>query len=267
LKNFGPIGVFDSGIGGLTVARSIKDHFPDQKLIYFGDTTHLPYGEKSADSIRSFSERICQFLLAQGCNVIVVACNSASSSAFDLIREVCNGKARVINVIDPMIRHVHKEYSNKKVGLIGTHRTVDSGEYERKLKDLNSGVQLVSKATPLLVPMIEEGYYQNRISQEIIEGYLSIPEFNDISALILACTHYPLIAKEIKEVSKEKIEILGSPDFISKELLEVSGSISPGERSLEKDHFFVSDFTDSFEHSTFKFFGEEIRLELMDLWS
>ncbi len=263
----GPIGVFDSGIGGLTVARSIKDHFPNEKLIYFGDTAHLPYGDKSRDAIRHYSQRISQFLLAQGCKVIVIACNSASSSAYEVVSEVCEGKALVINVIDPMVRYVGKHYSGKKVGLIGTHRTVDSGEYEKRFSEIAPDVSLFSLSTPLLVPMIEEGYYQNQISHEIIEDYLANPGFQEISALILACTHYPLIADEIRELTQNKFEVLGSPDIISRELAEALRHTERQKRSVEKDHFYVSDFTESFEHSTKKFFGVEIHLEHLDLWS
>ena len=263
----GPIGVFDSGIGGLTVARSIKDHFPQEKLIYFGDTAHLPYGEKSREAIRTYSERICQFLIAQGCRVIVVACNSASSSAFDIVENVCKGKAKVLNVIDPMVDYVTEKFAGEKVGLIGTHRTVESGEYERQMKSKEAGVELVSMATPLLVPMIEEGYYQNRISHEIIENYLSDKGFDGISALILACTHYPLIEQEIQSILGEQTRVLGSPDILALSLKDLVDSKEESERELQKDHFYVSDFTDSFEHSALKFFGKEIHLELMDLWS
>ncbi len=263
----GPIGVFDSGIGGLTVARSIKDHFPGEKLIYFGDTAHLPYGEKSREAIRTYSERISQFLLSQGCKVVVVACNSASSSAFDVVQEVCKGKAEVINVIDPMVQFVDQKFSGKKVGLIGTHRTIESAEYQNQLEHLASSVELISLATPLLVPMIEEGYYRNKISHEIIENYLSAELFSGIEALILACTHYPLIEDEIKEILGENVMVLGSPDILAKSLKIALNHQNSEGRDIQKDHFYVSDFTESFEHSTLKFFGEEIHLELMDLWS
>ncbi len=262
-----PIGVFDSGIGGLTVARKIKDVFPDHPLIYFGDTAHLPYGEKSREAIRHYSERISNFLLVQGCKLIVVACNSASSSAFDLVLETCGQKARAINVIDPMVNFISENFSGKKVGLIGTHRTVESGEYERRIKEVKANVELVSLATPLLVPMIEEGYYQNQISHEIIENYLADPILSNIEALVLACTHYPLIEAEIKEIAGDRIKILNSAEILSRVLGEQFPELPKDyQNQVHKDHFYVSDFTESFEHSTKKFFGKEVHLELMDLW-
>src|SRR5688572_28103728 len=151
-----PIGVFDSGIGGLTVAHAIRNHLPNESMIYFGDTAHLPYGEKSEAAIQAYSVKIADVLLKKRCKVIVIACNSASSAAYELLREYVGKNVRIINVIDPMVQLVAESFAGKQVGLIGTKRTVQSGVYVRKINELNKNIKVHSLATPLLAPMIEE---------------------------------------------------------------------------------------------------------------
>src|SRR6187402_1684557 len=194
-----PIGVFDSGIGGLTVAHAITKLLPSESMIYFGDTAHLPYGDKSEAAIQAYSIKIADVLIRKGCKVIVIACTSASSAAYELLKEYLHKDIHIINVIDPMVEMVLNQFPNKPVGLIGTKRTVQSGVYNRKIEESNKGVTVQTLATPLLVPMIEEGFFNNQISHEIIGKYLSDSTLENINALILACTHYPLIKKEISE--------------------------------------------------------------------
>src|SRR5688572_3597282 len=167
-----PIGIFDSGIGGLTVAHAIKKVLPGEHMIYFGDTAHLPYGDKSEAAIQAYSVRIANVLLQKGCKVIVIACNSASSAAYELLKEYVRKDTHIINVIDPMVALVGREFQGKNIGLIGTKRTVQSGVYLKKIQELNKGITLHSLATPLLAPMIEEGFFNNQISHEIIAQYL-----------------------------------------------------------------------------------------------
>jgi glutamate racemase len=262
-----PIGIFDSGIGGLTVAHAIKNLLPEERLIYFGDTAHLPYGDKSKAAIQAYSVKIADVLLSKGCKTIVIACNSASSSAYDLLNEYTGSRAEVINVIDPMVELVSKNNSGQKVGLIGTKRTIDSQAYEKKLQKLDSSIKIKSLATPLLVPMIEEGFIDNKISHEIIAQYLDNPGLNGIKALILGCTHYPLIKNEIAEYYSGQVEILDSSEVIASHLkkkLSQFGLINDGRE--EDDHFLVSDFTPSFERSAAFFFHEKITLEKYPLW-
>jgi len=257
-----PIGVFDSGIGGLTVAHAIHQRMPNEQIIYFGDTAHLPYGDKSESAIQSYSVKIVNVLLKKGCKVIVIACNSASSSAYELLKEYVANKAHIINVIDPMVELVAKQLPGKKVGLIGTKRTVQSGIYPKKIKELSPMIELHSLATPLLAPMIEEGFYSSQISHEIIASYLSNPIFASIDALILACTHYPLIQKEIEEFFGNRVTMLDSSAVVSHALeryLQTQGLASDQRQS--EHHFMVSDFTEAFEASTRIFFGEKVKLE------
>jgi glutamate racemase len=160
-----PIGIFDSGVGGLTVAHAIKQILPGESLIYFGDTAHLPYGDKSAESIMYYSQRITEFLLEHNSKVVLIACNSASASAFDSLKKQFLGKTLLIDVIDPVVGYMATK-SYKKIGVIGTKRTISSGTYEKKIKHNSPDTEVISMATPLLVPMIEEGFIFDDRSEE-----------------------------------------------------------------------------------------------------
>jgi len=176
-----PIGIFDSGIGGLTVAHAIKSILPNERLIYFGDTAHLPYGDKSPAAVQAYSIKITDLLIKRGCKVIVIACNTASSVANELLKEYTASRAKVINVVDPMVEKVAECTSNQKIGVIGTKGTIGSGIYKDRLLELRSALDVQELATPLLVPMIEEGFIHNKVSGDIISEYLSNPKLKDIS--------------------------------------------------------------------------------------
>lgn len=261
-----PIGIFDSGIGGLTVANAIRQRMPCEHLIYFGDTAHLPYGDKSEAAIQAYSIRIADFLLHQGIKVLVIACNSASSAAYDLLKEYVRNDVQIINVIDPMVAWVSSHYADQKIGLIGTRRTVQSGIYKRKLQELNPTISLQSLATPLLAPMIEEGYHHNKISHALIEEYLSRPELGGVAALILACTHYPLIKREIAAFYAGRADVLDSSELVAqavqKHILEKQLENAPQQ---PVHRFYVSDYTEGFEAATRIFFGEQIHLQQQKL--
>jgi glutamate racemase len=263
-----PIGIFDSGIGGLTVAHAISKLLPKESIVYFGDTAHLPYGDKSEASIQAYSIKIADVLLKKGCKVIVIACNSASSAAYELLKEYVRGDAEIINVIDPMVDLVLTQFANKKVGIIGTKRTIQSGIYLRKIREANKNINLVSLATPLLVPMIEEGFFNNKISHDIIEKYLTDSSLNNIDALILGCTHYPLIKNEISSFYPKRITLLDSSEVVAQALksyLTAKGQLS--NTPSPKHQFLVSDYTESFEASTRLFFHEEVHLVKHPLWN
>lgn len=262
-----PIGIFDSGIGGLTVARAIKNRLPNETMIYFGDTAHLPYGDKSEAAIQAYSVRIANVLQEKGCKVIVIACNSASSAAYELLKEYVRKDTHIINVIDPMVQHVAQNFPKKKLGLIGTKRTVQSGVYSRKLEEAHKGISLKSVATPLLAPMIEEGFFNNQISHEIIAQYLSDPDLKDIEGLILACTHYPLIKKEISAFYKEQMTILDSSEVVAQALHDhLSARDLHNSAKPQEDQFLVSDYTESFESAARIFFHQNVTLQKHPLW-
>lgn len=263
-----PIGIYDSGIGGLTVAHAITQILPGEDIIYFGDTAHLPYGDKSEAAIQAYSVKIADVLMKKGCKVIVIACNSASSAAYELLKEYVRKDAHIVNVIDPMIDHVSLQYPDKNVGLIGTKRTVASGIYAARLAETGKGILIKSLATPLLAPMIEEGFFNNQISHEIISQYLSDSSLNEIDSLILACTHYPLIKKEINQFYGGKVNILDSAEIVAMALKDhlVSNNLI-NENNQSTRRFFVSDYTPSFEASTRLFFGKIVHLEQQRLWN
>ncbi|GIV37597.1 MAG: glutamate racemase [Cyclobacteriaceae bacterium] len=261
-----PIGIFDSGIGGLTVAHAIRKQLPMESLIYFGDTAHLPYGDKSEAAIQAYSVKIADFLHRQGCKLLVIACNSASSAAYELLKEYIR-KIKIINVIDPMVNWVSQHYEGRQVGLIGTRRTIHSGIYARKLAETGRNITLRPLATPLLAPMIEEGFFNNRISHEIIAGYLSSPELHNIEALILGCTHYPLIRNEISAYYNGEVAILDSAEIVARTVAEyLAANNLLNHQTPAPDRFLVSDYTRAFELATRIFFGREVRLEKQTLW-
>ena len=175
-----PIGVFDSGIGGLTVAHAIKEKLPKEKLIYFGDTAHLPYGDKSTAAIQAYSVKITDLLIQKGCKVIVIACNSASAAAYELLKEYAASKAKVINVNDPMVDSIAQNKGARRIGVIGTRRTIATGIYKHQIEEQLNEVDVLQLATPLLVPMIEEGFIDDTISHDIIHQYLSHDHFRHV---------------------------------------------------------------------------------------
>lgn len=268
MRSHQPIGIFDSGIGGLTVARAVKRLLPREELIYFGDTAHLPYGEKSTAAIQSYAIKICDLLLKHNCKVVLIACNSASAAAYDLLKEYAGSRATVMNVIDPMVNHIREKYSDKKIGLIATRQTVNSHIYQKKIDGLGQGIDLRSLATPLLVSMIEEGFFNNKLSEGLVAEYLGHDSLKDIDALILGCTHFPLISKEINDYYGGKVEILDSSAIVARSLkawLEMGNLLNNGTEDAI-DSFYVSDFTESFQESTKIFYQREVNLQLLPLW-
>jgi glutamate racemase len=262
-----PLGIFDSGIGGLTVASAIHELMPDETLVYFGDTAHLPYGDKSPEAIRKWSQVISDFLLEFNCKAIIIACNSISSVAFEAVKKHVGNKAIVINVIDPVVDYVSAQSTTKHIGVIGTKATIKSEVYAAKLKAKSKKLSVSSLATPLLAPMIEEGFFNNKISKTIINDYLSRPKIKNIDSLILGCTHYPLIRPEIEQYYKGRVTIFDSARIVAHHVqwvLDEQHLLSTSKAG--KHRFFISDFTQSFEQSTKLFFKGKIKLEQKNLW-
>ena len=215
----GAIGIFDSGIGGLTVANAISALMPNEQLIYFGDTAHLPYGDKSQELIQSYSHKITSFLLHhKKCKALVIACNTASAAAYESIRNQHMGLVPVINVIDPMIETVIADSTIKKVGIIATKATIASGVYQEKFTRRKPTLEFAAVATPLLASMIEEGFYNDNISTAVLQEYLSHPDLQNIDALVLACTHYPLIKEEIDAFYNHKVKLFDSAQVVAAKL-------------------------------------------------
>lgn len=261
-----PIGIFDSGIGGLTVAHALVQSLPKENIVYFGDTAHMPYGDKSTAAIQAYAVKIAHMLLQQDCKLILIACNSASATAYELVKEYIGSQALVVNVIDPMVRLLKEKYANKRVGLIGTRQTVNSHIYKKKLDDLNVDIHLSSYATNLLASAIEE-FGNHNVIDSLLETYLSRPDLQNIDALVLACTHYPVIKARIQSHYHTPIEIIDSSEIVAetvKKELALYDLLNANGASTK--HFYVSDYTESFASNAKLFFGDDITLEHYPLW-
>tara|TARA_R110002050_G_scaffold80106_1_gene171424 strand:- start:4391 stop:5194 length:804 start_codon:yes stop_codon:yes gene_type:complete len=256
-----PIGIFDSGVGGLTVAKAIAELLPAESFIYFGDTRHAPYGDKSSQTIREYSQRISRFLVAQNCKAIVIACNSASAAAYE---QLCADfpNVPIINVIDPAVNYIAKSEASK-VGIIATRATVRSKVYAQRISAANQNLTVVQMATPLLAPLIEEGFAGTDVSKGALAHYLNHSSLKKLSDLILGCTHYPLLEEEIAAYLGPQVRVLNSAKLAASTLLEIlakqellSTSVDAGKRK-----FYVSEKTPAFTKIARMFFGQEIRLE------
>lgn len=261
------IGIFDSGIGGLTVAHAIRQLMPNESMIYFGDTAHLPYGDKSPESIITYSKGITDFLVSQQSKIVVIACNTASAHAYEAVKKHVNSKVEIIDVINPVVEYVARNFSHKKVGIIGTKGTIQSNVYEKKLQQLNPSVHAVSLATGLFASMIEEGFVNNAVSKAVIKEYLSTSMFKNIDAIILACTHYPLLKDEINEFFEDTVEVIDSAGlvahYLKNKMLEFNLTTQHRE---PRESFYVSDYTPYFEKVANAFFKRSIHLQLAQIW-
>ena len=261
-----PIGIFDSGIGGLTVARAVADVLPDYPLVYFGDTAHLPYGEKSPELIRHFSSRISHHLRDEGCRLVVVACNSASSNALDAVRDALGPRIPVVDVVSPVVAFAAAAHPGGRVGVIGTRATIESGVYQRALTE--QGLTPIVRATPLLASAIEEGFHTGSVSDALLEAYLGDGLFSEVDAMVLGCTHYPLIADQIRAFLPIGVDVLDTPGIVA-DAVRIAVENMPssrGPKAVHQRRFIVSDLTASFASGARTFFGREIELEESRIW-
>ncbi len=267
------------------MVHALHTMLPSEQLIYYGDTAHLPYGDKSKESIVQYSLGISDFLLKKKCKVILIACNTASANAFEEVKAHVGSKAVVMNVIDPVVKQVCVDTGSvRSVGIIGTKATIDSRTYERKIKEtmatlvatsneisavINPEVQVSSLATPLFVPMIEEGFVFDDISNAIIRSYLSRRELVGIDSLILGCTHYPIIRNQISRYFNFKVNVLDTAQIVAKDVqkfLTENDLLSREQKDKGENQFYVSDFTTYFEVIANMFFNERIHLEKQNIW-
>jgi len=268
LKKEQPIGVFDSGVGGLTVASAIKHLLPDEQIIYFGDTAHLPYGDKSNETIISFSCRIAEFLLKKQVKVILIACNTASAVAYNQLFQSYKNHVFLVNVIDPVVDYITKHFSNENIGVIGTKATIKSGTYERKIRKQNEHINVTSLATPLFVPMIEEGFVYDDISNAIIRAYLSDKKLANIRSLILGCTHYPIIKNQIRKFYNFSVDVVDSATIVAsylKNILEMHNLLNTNKNP--EYEFYISDYTEYFESIAQMFFEDQLNLIKKNIWN
>lgn len=241
-----PIGVFDSGVGGLTVAREIMRQLPNENLIYFGDTARVPYGSKSKSTVLKYSKQIVRFLRTKNVKAIVVACNTASALALDEIAAEID--IPIIGVVKPGAKMAVETTKSGNVGVIGTVSTVKSGIYNDYIRELDPDITVVSKACPLFCPLVEEGLLEDRVTDDIVARYLSVMKEYKVDTLVLGCTHYPLIRNAIKRFVGEDVNLV-NPAFETakslKELLTQQDLLNRKPRKPEHEYY-VSDGVESF---------------------
>ncbi len=247
-KKTAPVGVFDSGVGGLTVVREITRQLPNENIVYFGDTARVPYGSKSQNTIIRFSEQIIRFLKTKHVKAIVIACNTASALALDEVRDEFD--VPIIGVVVPVSRAAVEATCNGEVGGVGSDATVQSGMYTKVIKSMNPNVHVREKACPLFVPLVEEGFKEHVVTREIIEYYLESMRDTNIDAMILGCTHYPLLRSKIREYMGSKIQIV-NPAYETamdlKKLLQEQNMANDGDAEpFSRYEFYVSDAAEKF---------------------
>jgi len=250
LGNSAPIGIFDSGVGGLTVAREIMRQIPNERLVYFGDTARVPYGNKSKETVTKYSRQIIRFLKTQNVKAIVVACNTASAYALDEIEKELD--IPIIGVVKQGAKVAAETTRNKKVGVIATAGTIQSRIYTEYIQGIQSDIQVIGKACPLFVPLVEEGLLEDPVTDEIATRYLNELKDIDIDTLILGCTHYPLIRSTVGRIMGERVTLVNPAYETARELrslLERENLLNPSTQRLGTNQyqFFVSDGADKFK--------------------
>jgi len=253
MKN--PIGIFDSGVGGLTVFHEIKKALPHKDIVYFGDTARVPYGSKSRGTIIQYSLQNMIFLLQQHIKLLVVACNTSSAYAVEELKK--HSSIPIIGVIMPGAKKALNVSNNKRIGIIGTEGTIKSNSYEKALKSLDDTCEVFSKPTPLLVPLVEENWITHKVTKEIIEEYLQEFLEKDIDTIIMGCTHYPVLKNVIREVVGDNMSLVDSAESISLELKKLY-SLEPVQKISGKYTFFVSDNPEKFKILGRQILGEEL---------
>jgi glutamate racemase len=260
------IGIFDSGIGGLTVAKELVESLPNESIIYFGDTVHLPYGDKSVHAVQGYTKKIVDFLLARDIKLILIACNTISAAAYEMLQDYVGPRVLLVDVIDPVVGFLNKNYTNKHVGLIGTRLTVESSVYHNRLHKLQTSIDLRALATPLLVPIIEEGFFAHKLMDVALSEYLSNLQLKDIEALVLGCTHYPVVKNKISDFYQGKVDIIDTPKVVAARVKSVLEDRALLSQTSAKRNFYVSDYTKNFVRMAKMFFGEEVKIEELDIF-
>lgn len=266
-----PIGVFDSGVGGLTILQALEARLPHEHYLYLGDTAHVPYGDKSAETVQAYALEITEFLLNQGIKALVVACNTASAVAYPKVHALCAAHGvPAFEVIGPTVGLAYQLSAQKRIGVIGTRTTIQSGVYGKRLEALaamqGQPVQVLQKATPLLVPMIEEGWYQHAVRREVIDAYMSDTGFAAIDTLILGCTHYPLIQAEVEQYFAQEhqaVQVLSSSAATAEAValtLHELGLLLQAPVAGAQSRFWLSDVTQAFKETASRFLGRDVQL-------
>lgn len=271
-----PIGIFDSGVGGLTVYRALHERLPYERFVYLGDTARVPYGTKSLATVERYAIENARFLEAHGVKLLVVACNTASALALPAIRRAVS--VEIIGVIEPGARRAAEVSREKRIGVIATEATVQSGAYREAISDLLSEVTIIERACPLFVALAEEGWADTEVARQVAEEYLSDMRESSIDALVLGCTHYPILRRVIQDVVGACVELIDSGEATARDvelLLQANGTAHAPldeivhERRLcdDLDHFYVTDAAERFSSVAERFLGSApSSLEAVEVW-
>jgi glutamate racemase len=278
-----PIGIFDSGVGGLTVYRALHDRLPNERFVYLGDTARVPYGTKSLATVERYALENARFLEARGIKLLVVACNTASALALPAIREGVG--VPVVGVIEPGARAVVERSEGKRVGVVATEATVQSGAYRREIEKLAPSLEVVERACPLFVALAEEGWADSGVAREVASEYLKDFRGGAVDALVLGCTHYPILSRVIQEAVGEGVKLIDSgeataasvEELIDRRNLRRKTDTATGKLFAERararrlcdalDHFYVTDAADRFARVAERFLGSAPSvLEAVEVW-
>ena len=276
IRNSLPIGIFDSGVGGLTVYRALHERLPDEHFVYLGDTARVPYGTKSLATVERYATENSKFLESHGIKLLVVACNTASALALPAIRNTLS--VDVVGVIDPGAHAAVAKANGKRIGVIATEATVQSGAYAHSISRIDQAALVIERACPLFVSLAEEGWADTDVAQSVAEQYMSDLRRCDLGALVLGCTHYPILSRVISEAIGTDVPLIDSGEATASEvksLLESQGLGRPEamrrdrERHLcdDLDHFYVTDAAQRFAKVAERFLGAAPAvLEAVELW-
>lgn len=259
------LGIFDSGLGGLTIVKEVIKALPAYQLLYFGDTARTPYGTKGRKTIIKYALEDADFLIKQGARIIVVACNSASAVALDDLRT--KYQLPIFEVITPAVQQAVKATKNKRIGIIGTRATANSQIYAQLIRQIDPAIKVFSQACPLLVPLVEEGWLNKSETKTIIKKYLAELKRQSIDTLILGCTHYPLLKGLIQPRIGQRVELVDPAEQVAAELKQYLTAHPELADSLAKNQasrFFVSDLTPHFQDVAQKWLGRVVKLELIN---
>ncbi|HEU4390457.1 MAG TPA: glutamate racemase [Blastocatellia bacterium] len=261
-----PIGIFDSGVGGLTVFRAIRERLPNESLIYLGDTARIPYGTRSVNTVQRYALEDAAFILSENVKVLVIACNTASALAGDRLAREC--AVPVIGVIQPGARQAARSTRSRRVGVIATEATVASGAYERAMKAVDNDLEVISRACPLFVPLAEEGWADHQVTRQVAEEYLADLKARRVDTLVLGCTHYPLLRPVLERTMDAGTVFVDSGQAVADDvgrLLEERELTRAGE-SPPAERFFVTDFAARFQRVAELFLGRPLeKVETVEL--
>ena len=266
-RNTAAIGVFDSGVGGLTVTREIMRQLPNENVVYFGDTARVPYGSKSKNNIIRFSRQIIRFLKTKNVKAIVIACNTASALALETVQQEFD--IPIIGVIVPGARAAVRETKNGQIGVLGTEATIKSEPYSKEFRKLMPEAEVIGKPCPLFVPLVEEGFAKHKITEEVIDIYLSDMRKSEIDTLILGCTHYPLLLDKIRQFTPGHIRIIAQGEYVARSLQDYLNRHPEMDARCEKGgkcRFLTTESENKFEESASIFLGrQDIKVESIAL--